>query len=301
MGIEKIKFTQFQAKIVLFFATCTWGVSFIIIDYLAKLGCTVGQINFLRGFFFFIAAAIFFGKDIFPINKKAVLSGAVAGIFNMAALMFQTKAAMYTSPSNNAFLTATCVIFVPIICFFVYKTKLKFKNYLAIAVAIIGMAILTGIYQTGLAFNKGDMYAFICALSTAGFIAHLGNNATQYDFRVISIMTGLVHMLGGYIFMVIADNQFFPVLEWSKVLLPIMFLGLIASFLAQTAQIIAQKYTNATSAALIMMLEGVIAAIISVALGIEPATVNLVIGGFLILSAIFITEINFSKGRKLHG
>ncbi len=72
-------------------------------------------------------------------------------------------------------------------------------------------------------------------------------------------------------------------------------MGIICSFVGQTVQVLAQKHTSATSAGLIMMLEGVFGSIFSVVFGFETFTVKLVVGGMLIMLSIILMEVDFRQ------
>ncbi|MCJ7992524.1 DMT family transporter [Priestia sp. OVS21] len=63
----------------------------------------------------------------------------------------------------------------------------------------------------------------------------------------------------------------------------------------QTVQVLAQKHTSATSAGLIMMLEGVFGSVFSVTFGFEAFTAKLVLGGILIMLSIILMEVNFKQ------
>ena len=62
-------------------------------------------------------------------------------------------------------------------------------------------------------------------------------------------------------------------------------------------QIVAQRYLSASTACLILMLEGVFGAIFSVMFGYEPFTMNLLVGGALIVCSLILSEIQFVKKK----
>lgn len=65
-------------------------------------------------------------------------------------------------------------------------------------------------------------------------------------------------------------------------------------------QIVGQKFTDATAAGLIMMTESMFGSLFSVSLGFEPFTMNLLIGGILIIISILIMQIDFSKKSRIN-
>ena len=64
---------------------------------------------------------------------------------------------------------------------------------------------------------------------------------------------------------------------------PLLYLGAVCSFVAQTIQVAAQRHTSAPSAGLIMMLEGFFGSVFSVLIGFEPLSAQLFVGGVLIM------------------
>ncbi|WHZ06073.1 EamA family transporter [Neobacillus sp. YX16] len=82
-------------------------------------------------------------------------------------------------------------------------------------------------------------------------------------------------------------------INWSVALVPLLYMGVICSFVGQTLQVLAQKHTSATSAGLIMKLESVFGSIFSITFGFEPVTGKLVVGGTLIMLSIILMELDF--------
>ncbi|MEH6841417.1 DMT family transporter [Priestia megaterium] len=84
-------------------------------------------------------------------------------------------------------------------------------------------------------------------------------------------------------------------IDWADAIVPLLYMGIICSFVGQTVQVLAQKRISATSAGLIMMLEDVFGSVFSVAFGLEAFTAKLVVGGILIMLSIILIEVNFKQ------
>jgi drug/metabolite transporter (DMT)-like permease len=63
-------------------------------------------------------------------------------------------------------------------------------------------------------------------------------------------------------------------------------------------QIVAQRYLSASTACLILMLEGVFGSVFSVLFGYEPFTANLLLGGGLIVCSLILSEIQVVKKKE---
>lgn len=289
--------TKLKADLILLFVTVLWGLGFIFTGIAVDLGLSPGAVNVFRGMIFMLTTLVAFNKKIFKGNRRDFKIAALAGVFNTLGFLFQTFGAKYTLPSNNAFLTVTNVIFVPIVAYILYKRKLQRKNLVAIIFCMIGMVILTGIYQQNTSFNIGDLLSLIGAVFYAILIVILSNSAKDVPVAVLSFTLGFMQMMGGVVVAIFDKTPFYSGNNVVATFFVLVYLGVFASFVCQSLQIFAQKHTTATSAALIMMLEGVFGSIFSVWFGLELFSSDLVIGGTLIVISLIFTEIEFKNYR----
>ena len=79
----------------------------------------------------------------------------------------------------------------------------------------------------------------------------------------------------------------------------VLYAALLSSALASVIQIAAQKHVSSSKAGIIMGMEALFATLFAVLLHYEALTLNLIIGGLIMLLAIFITEFNFNKKKSL--
>ena len=97
---------------ILVVVTVVWGGGFIATD---------GALDALSPFYImmirFVGAAVFplliCWKKLRRLDRATIGHGIVTGIFLFLAFAFQTFGLKYSTPSKNAFLTATNVVFVP--------------------------------------------------------------------------------------------------------------------------------------------------------------------------------------------
>lgn len=85
-------------------------------------------------------------------------------------------------------------------------------------------------------------------------------------------------------------------------MIPVVLLAVLVTFIAQGMQLTAQKYTDATSAGLLLMLESFFASLLSVVMGYDHLTWSLIIGGLLLLfaNAIMQTDLHSLAILKKH-
>lgn len=289
-----MKLTRTSANSILLVITIFWGFAFICAKVTLNAGMSPALINLIRGTIFTLLVLIFFFKRIIKMKKKEFYVGLVAGIFNFLGFITQTLGADLTSPSSNAFLTVTNVIMVPFIVWAIYRKRPPLRIFIAVIICMYGMAWLTG-YSWGYSVNKGDALSLLCAFFFAVSIAVIGNSAKDCDFAPITFMLAIVQALGGLVWFLIIDKASVQGIDWSQVILPVLFMAVFSSFIAQSGQVIAQKYTLASTAALIMTSEAVFAAIFSVLLGFENFRFSMLVGGILIMISLIIAEFDFKS------
>lgn len=296
-----MKITKRMANMVLLLISALWGSGFIITRVVLDANAPAGFINFTRGLIFSILVLLFFHQKIFKMTFDDFKIGLIAGLFNFGGYIAQTVGVKYTTPSNNAFISATYVIFIPFMAWLAYKKPLKIKSFIAIAFCLWGMAILTGIMSKGFVINVGDVYSLICAFFYAGSITYISYGARKTDATIIAFMLAMAQAIGGLGYFFFVDGGQLSTVNWQAVILPLLYLGVMCSFVAQTLQVIAQKHTSATTAGLIMMLEGLFGSLFSVAFGFEPFTFSMAVGGTIIMIALVLMEVNFELSRKTSG
>lgn len=282
------------ANLLLLLIAVFWGSGFIVVKLLLDEGLGAGFINFLRGAIFALLSLVFFGRHIVKMNGRDFAVGLVAGLCNFGGIFFQTIGVQYTTPSNNAFLASTYVVMVPFFAWFMAGTKPKVKNFVSIGVCMCGMVVLSGILQTHVTVNAGDIYSLLSAVLYAVSIVYLGHKTSQTHFAAVAFMLAAVQAAGGLAYCFITGEFFSPDVNVTAAVGYALYLGVVCSFAAQSIQVAAQKYTSATSAGIIMMLEGFFGSAISVLIGMEPMSPALAVGGVLVMLSIVLAEMDIS-------
>jgi drug/metabolite transporter (DMT)-like permease len=290
-----MKMTKSMANVLLLLISILWGSGFVVTKIALDANASAGFINFFRGLLFVVLVLMFSYKKIVKMTFKDFKIGLIAGLLNFGGFITQTIGIKYTTPSNNAFISSTYVVFIPFIAWTIYRKKLQVNSFISISFCLLGMAILTGVLNKALTINIGDVYSLICALFYAGSIVYLGYGARTTDVSIVAFMLAAVQTAGGFVFFLLVETGQLADINWSAAILPLLYTGIICSFVAQTLQILAQKHTSATSAGLIMMLEGVFGSVFSIAFGFETVTDHLFFGGMLIMLSLILMEVDFQQ------
>lgn len=290
-----MKLTKTQANLVLTLTAIIWGSGYIFTKMATNAHMPAGLINGIRGLVYAVLVYIFFGKIIRNMTRNEFRIGLIAGIINLVAYQLQTVSIQYTTPGDNAFLTAIYVVIIPFIMWLVFHEAPAPKSYIAIVICMVGVMELTGIFEHGFDFQLGDLLVILSAVFYAIQIVYFGSTAATMSPWITAFMLGVVQGIGGFVWSGMTEHTSYAAIDWQAALLPVITLGVLSSFGAQSLQLIGQKFTNPTPAGLIMMTESVFGSFFSVIFGFEAFTANLLLGGALILVAIIIMQVDFRK------
>lgn len=286
------------AILLLILVTVIWGGGFVAIKLTLDAGISAGVLNMIRGLLFSVLVLMFFPREVVQMSPRHLKNGIWVGIFNFLGFLLQAIGAVYTTPSNSAFLTTTNVVMVPFLAWAVYKIRPKVQNLLAVVVCMAGMAFLTDIFAREFVLNIGDVYTVAGALFFALSIVMLAKQPRGAHFAAGAFLMGVTLFLGSTAYAFIVEGVDLSAVNWKSAVLPVLYLAVGSNFIAQSLQIEAQKYLTASTASLVMMLEGVFGSVFSILFGYEDFTFNLVLGGGLILCSLVLSEMRMPKKKK---
>ena len=290
-----MKLQKWQANIVLLLTAVIWGASYIFIKQAIKADMPAGVINSIRGFIFAILIYLFFHRKINKMTRTDFKVGLIAGVINFIGYQLQAIGLKYTTPSNSAFLTATYIVMIPFVVWVFFKTKPLLKSYFSISICFLGTVFLTNTISNGFSLEVGDILTLLSAFFYALQIVYFSNTVASSNPFIVSFMLGSVQGIASLIWSLLFEQSSYGSINWSVAIVPVVILGVLASFGAQTMQVIGQKFTDSTSAGLILMTESLFGSILSVILGFDKLEGNLIVGGLLIVLSIFIMEFNVQR------
>ena len=272
--------------------TIIWGGGFVASD-LALETLTPFQIMFIR---FMIAAVIMtvLGRDsIRTITREEIKCGIMLGAALFGGFALQIIGLQYTTPSKNAFLTATNVVIVPFIALVIYRKKIPVKSLIGAGMAIVGAAVLS--LQSDFSIGAGDILTLACAVCFALQIFLTGEFVGKIRPTVLNFLQmTTAFVLSGIGLIVTGSFHFAPS---TGSLLAVLYLGVVSTTITYLLQTVSQKYVDETKSAIILSMEAVFGTVFSVILLHEDVTVRMVIGSMLILAAVLVSEVSFSARK----
>lgn len=274
------------ANIMLVLVTIIWGGGFIAtstaLDDLPPF--TILMIRFLGAA---ILPIVISWKALCKLSFSTVLKGLFCGAMLFLAFAFQTFGLMYTTPSKNAFLTATNVILVPYLLWLVLKRKPTGKEMLASSMCVIGIALLT-LKSDAAQINIGDLLSFICAIFFAAHMIALEKAAPDTD---VFAMTALQMISAGILSAIFALSvEGIPKAIPASASIAIGYSIICSTMLAYLLQTWAQKYTSANHASMILSMEALWASFFSYCFFRETMSPAMLIGAALIFISVIYIE-----------
>ncbi len=303
-----MKNTKLKGNLMLLLTAFIWGVSFIAqskgVEEISPsafngIRSILGGLVLLPVIYIIDSGKKKRGQPVAPVDKTLLLGGLACGVILCLASTIQTIGLKYTSPGKGGFITALYMVFVPIIGLFTGK-KLRPVLVAAVLVAVCGLYLMC--INSELAINKGDILIFICAILFTAHILVIDKVSPLVDGVKLSCIQffacGIINVLWMFIF---EEPQLKPILNsW----LPIAYAGIFSCGVGYTLQIVGQKYTDPTSASILMSLESLFATlsnVILVALGWNLTGGQLsareIVGCVLMFAAIMLVQLP-EKNKK---
>ena len=291
-----MKKQSFSGDLALLTTAFIWGSGFIAVDYCLEVGFPPGMVNMLRFMIGAAALLLILNKKILTFTKAEIKTGIIAGFFFFVGFLFQAIGLQTIEVSSNALLTATNLLMVPFISRLVFKEKIAFRVFIAVFACFFGIAVLNWT-ESGFHMSFGDILTLICAFGFACHISWLGyaggGDKNEMHLTFIQLLT--VGVFSSVYFFAFEMDQV-AVTETVFGMGAILYLALFPTALCLFLQTFGQKRSTSTAkSAVLLSLESLFGTVFSVLLGLEPVTLNLIVGGGIIFLSVLWFEWRNSK------
>lgn len=285
-----IKMKKHLGTLGLLVVAIIWGMGFVANDIALN---TMSPLQILCVRFFIgsiLMSTICLYKRI-KIGKKELLAGILLGIFLFVGFATQTIGLKYTTPAKNAFLTAANVVIVPFIAFMIYKKKVDRFCVIGTIMALMGIGILS--LKGDMTLSLGDGLTLICAVCFAFQIFFTGEFVQKFNVITLTTIQMFVSFILSLIAIVAMGEIHFNI--GYNALLSTLYLGILSTTVAFILQTYFQKFTDGTTAAIVLSMESVFGTLFSIIIVGEKLTPRMFMGCFLIFFAVIIaeTKLNF--------
>ena len=273
--------------------TVIWGGGFVASD-MALETLSPFQIMVIRFLIAAVLMTLLGVKQIRTISREEARCGIWLGSALFGGFALQIIALQYTTPSKNAFLTATNVVLVPFIALVIYRKKIEVRSLIGAGMALVGAGVLS--LKDDFSIGLGDGLTLLCAVCFALQIFLTGEYVGRIRPAVLNFLqmtTACVLSAAGLLLS--GDFTFAPS---TRSLLAVLYLGVVSTTITYLLQTVSQKYVDETKSAIILSMEAVFGTFFSVVLLHESVTVRMLAGSALILAAVLVSEISFKKAGK---
>jgi drug/metabolite transporter (DMT)-like permease len=272
------------APVALISLAAAWGLAFVIMkDSIERQ--SVNSFLFTR---FGIATLVLLALRpmiIRVITKDLFFKAFSAGLLLGAGFILQTEGLARTGAAITGFITGLYVVATPLISALFLKKKISRFTWGCVALATVGLALLS---LRGWSMGFGEFLVLLCAVAFAGHIVALGQWSSGRDVYAmtivqlfaVTVLTGTFAFVEGY--QAPPDNQVWAV---------VFFTAIVATALGFIVQTWAQAHIEPTKVAVILTLEVVFAAFFAITIGRESMTLQVILGGLILLTAMYLIVI----------
>lgn len=286
--------TRFKADAMLVLVTLIWGTAFVA----QNLGMqSVGPLMFTGARFLLGALVVmpFAALEWRRLAQRGVRfdaadlwTGSGLGVLLFLGAVFQQIGITGTSVSNAGFLTALYVPLVPLLGWIIHRHRPHPSVGLGIVLCLGGTWLLGG---GGLAIlTVGDLWIIASTLFWAAHILFVGRVADRKaaPLLVATLQFVVCGLLGSMTAACLEEVRWTGLLEAAG---PIAYAGVLSVGVAFTLQVVAQRHTPPTDAAILISGEMLVAAIAGALMLGERLGPSQWLGGFLILAAIILVQL----------
>ena len=273
-----------KSYLTLFLVAAIWGGGFIA-QRLAS--STVGPFlfNAMRFLLAIICLWILSGFKV-QFHRESLPMILLAGAALFGGSTLQQVGIRFTTAGNAGFITGMYVVLIPILLALFWREKFHWLVLVAAVLATVGLGLLSlsGTFK----LNPGDALELGGAFLWALHVILVGRAMKKMDLLEFSIgqylVVGVLDLVIGLVF----ETSTLPAIPLN--ILPILYGGVISIGIGFTLQAKAQMKVNPSSAALILSLEALFAAIFGWLLLGEKLLPLQWLGGILILAGIALAQ-----------
>lgn len=290
--------TRTRANLLLLGTGAIWGMGFIAQSSAMK---SVGPYLFV-GLRSALAALVLLPLAMRETSRceRALPRTELVGFLGIGIVLFlgmitQQIGLKDTTVTNSGFLTGMYVVLTPILSVLFLRLRPHPVVWPAASLALLGIYLLSGGSLSGL--SRGDMMTLLSAVFWALQMILIGKfvQVSGRPFTLCAVQFAICAFLG------MAGGFLLETVPWQAIQAAaweILFAGIVSSALAFTLQVIGQRYTTASQAAIFLSSESLFAALFgAVMLGEQLGMIGY-LGCALMFVSILLVELVPSWKRQ---
>ena len=288
---------QLRGTLMILMASFFWGTTFVAqmtgMDALGPFSYAASR--FTLGFIFLLIVWLTQRKKRQRERgyKSGFAVGLGAGLFMFIASSMQQVSMLYTTAGKAAFITCLYIIFVPLGAVILGKL-IRTENWIGAVLALVGLYLLA--IHEDFTIQRGDLILFVSSFFWAAQILFIDRFASKVDALELSVSQIFVCMVLSSLVMAIFETPTLGAV--TNAWLPIFYGGILSAGVAFTLQVFGQKYTEPSTAAIIMSFESIFGAVSSWIILDEVMSNGEIFGCVLMFVGMLVTQYRTLIGRK---
>ena len=278
-----------------------WGFAFVAqvqgMEYLEPF--TLNGVRFLIGIIALAPVVLVFerGRTDRAERKRTVVASLAAGVVLFIASSLQQFGIQITASAGIAgFITGLYTVLVPIACYVLFKKKTGINVLIGAVLAVAGLSLLCYHPGEGLRFGLGEWLLLIGSLFWTAHVViidRLGKNIRSLHFSwgqfAVCAALGLTAMF------IFEEPSMSSIIDarWS-----LLYCGVLSSGVAYTLQVVAQKGSDPTMAAIALSTESMFSAIGGVIFKIDHISILGYFGCILMFFGIVVSQFEIRRKKN---
>lgn len=281
-----------KSNLLLLLAAAIWGLAFVAqrvgMDHIGPFA--FNGIRFVLGSLSLLPLILHLRRKPQPTRPgnsiNAVKAGILAGLVLFAGASLQQIGLIYTTAGKAAFITCLYIVLVPILGIFL-KHCISRTTWFSSLLALGGLYLLC--VKENFSVSYGDLLELVGALFWSVHILLIDHFANRVDVLKLSLyqfMTCALLSLGTAFCLETITRE-----GVEGALIPLLYGGIFSVGIAYTLQVLGQKYSPPSHAAIILSMETVFATIGGFLLLDERLGVKELTGCALMLAGMLLTQL----------
>lgn len=232
-------------------------------------------------------------QDGRPVGRFVILIGGIAGLILFFGASLQQMGLVYTTAGKAGFITGLYVVLVPILGI-AFRQKTSAGTWAGVFLAGIGLYFLsfTGRFTIG----RGDLLVLAGTFFWASHVILIGAVIGRVNALVLAVTQFSVCSILSIAASLFTESTSIQGLQDAAI--PILYGGLFSVAIAYTLQLLAQKHTPPSHAAILLSLETVFAAIGGWMVLNEIIPPRGLIGCAFMLVGILVSQLGVRRGKR---
>lgn len=279
---------------LVFISMVIWGLSYVWTKqvYLFYTPITTVFLRILIATFFFLFLT-FILKKFQVLRKKDIKIFLILGIFDpLGFFLFEGLGLKYSSPTIAAVIISTIPLFLPIVTYFTLNERLSKSNITGLLISFAGVLLVLIKEDFTLAISLfGIALLFLAvafSISSNIILKKLSNHYNTYSLIAWLNIISTAYFIP--IFLIFEYPDFIQVPLSSTALIPLFALAIFASGLAFLFYIKGLKEIGVAKTNIFVNIIPVFAAIFSFLFLDETLTIRVVLGIFVVISGLIISQ-----------